>query len=226
LTHSRILLVEDEPEMGAVLTQALSELGFEVCLATDGVDGFAKVDTCDLMIVDVMLPKGDGFELVRRIRSHGHRIPILFLTARDAVKDRVQGFEVGGDDYLLKPFALEELVARIRSLLRRDQERRDTLEIGDLMIDRGERKVRRGTDWIYLSNTEYAILELLARTPGVSVSKPAILRHVWHEDAGIRDENIVEVYIGQLRHKLEVNGRGRLIHTVRGAGYVLEHRAD
>jgi DNA-binding response OmpR family regulator len=219
----RVLIVEDELKMANLLEQALLESGFEVSVATDGMQGLEKAKGHDLLVVDVMMPKLDGFEMVKRIRDQGNNVPVLFLTARDRVSDRVTGLDIGGDDYLPKPFKLDELLARVRALLRRTVHTRDVLEYDDLWLDRRSRKVRRGERWLYLSNTEFALLEALMSNAGRPVSKQILLRDVWDE-ADEREENLVEVHIHMLRNKLEVMGMPRVIQTVRGKGYVLQYR--
>ena len=209
--------------MCELLEQAFQEFGFDVATAPNGREGLRLAPKADVAIVDVMMPTMNGFEMVRQLRASGCRIPVLFLTARDAVPDRVKGFEIGGDDYLLKPFALDELVARVRALLRRARAANDVLEYADLWLDRRERKARRGEDWLFLSNTEFAVLEAFLLAPKVPLSKASLLRDVWHDDPS-RDDNIVEVYVSYVRSKTEFKGKPRLLHTVRGTGYVLETR--
>lgn len=211
--------------MAGLLEQAFRESGFDVALAANGREGLLLAPGCDVLVVDVMMPVMNGFEMVRQLRGSGVREPVLFLTAKDAVSDRVKGLELGGDDYLLKPFALEELLARVRALLRRSREGQDVLEYADLWLDRRERKARRGEDWLFLSNTELAVLEAFMLSPETALSKATLLRDVWHDDAA-RDDNIVEVYVSYLRGKLELWGKPRLLHTVRGAGYILQNRED
>lgn len=218
----QLLVVEDEPDMAELLGQALRESGFEVTIATNGRDGLRLAPEHDLVVLDVMMPSMNGFDVARALRQDAYKTPLLFLTARDSVRDRVKGLELG-DDYLLKPFALEELIARVRALLRRTRDSQDTLEYADLWLDRRNRQARRGTDWLHLSNTEFAVLEMLVLNPEATLPKSALIREIWH-DAPTRDDNIVEVYISALRNKMESMGRSRLIHTVRGAGYVLEAR--
>lgn len=209
--------------MAELLDQALRESGFDVVRAANGLEGLRLANECDLAVIDVMMPFMNGFEMVRSLRSSGIRLPVLFLTARDSVADRVRGLEIGGDDYLLKPFALDELVARLRALARRAREAQDVLEYADLWLHRRDRKARRGEEWLFLSNTEFAVLEAFMLSPEAPLAKASILRDVWHED-GTRDDNIVEVYVSYLRQKTEFMGKPRLLHTVRGAGYVLKTR--
>ena len=219
-----VLVVEDEPAMSRVLAQALRESGMEVSIAEDGAAGLRLAPGHDLLVVDVMMPVLNGFEMVRRLRAAGHRMPVLFLTARDGIDDLVKGLALGGDDYLTKPFRLAELFARAEALLRRGREARDLLRFADLEIDRRARRASRGGEPLGLSNTEFDLMEMLMLTPNAIVTKTAILREVWDED-GERDPNIVEAFVRHLRHKTEAGGRARLIHTVRGQGYVLEARA-
>lgn len=221
----RILVVEDEPAMLQLLEEALQESGYAVTTAENGREALKKVAGQDLLVVDVMMPLMNGFDMVRELRAQGNQAPVLFLTAKDATSAKVKGLDIGGDDYLVKPFKLDELLARIRALLRRSAATQDVLEFADLWIDRRSRKVRRGERWIYLSNTEFSLLEQLALRPGDAVSKQTLLKEVWNDDT-FRDENVVEVYINYLRSKLEVLGMSRLVHTVRGKGYVLEARNE
>ncbi len=208
--------------MAELLGQALRESGFDATLAPDGREGLRLAPGHDLVVLDVMMPALNGFGMARELRADANRVPVLFLTARDSVADRVKGLELG-DDYLLKPFALEELLARVRALLRRAREAGDVLAYADLRLERRARRARRGDVWLPLSNTEFAVLEMLLLSPGVPVPKAALLREIWHDDPS-RDDNIVEVYVSYLRAKLETMDRPRLVHTVRGVGYVLEAR--
>ncbi len=217
---NRILIVEDEREMAELLAQALSEDGFRCTVAYNGADGLKKATTCDLLLVDVMMPVMNGFEMVARLREQGLRMPVLFLTAKDTTKDLVYGLEVGGDDYLVKPFILDELIARVKSALRRAKDVSQILTWHDISLDCFKRTVFRGNSEIFLSATEFSLLELMMRRPDTVLSKQLILEEVWH-DEGYRDENIVEVYITYLRRKTESFGASRVIHTVRGRGYVL-----
>jgi len=206
--------------MAELLEQALRESGFDVTLASNGREGLRLAPDNELIIVDVMMPVMNGFDMIRQVRSSGIRMPVLFLTARDAVSDRVRGLDLGGDDYLLKPFALDELLARIRALLRRARANSDVLEYADLWLDRRDKKARRAEEWLFLSKTEFALLEAFMLSPEVPVPKASLLRDVWQDDAE-RDDNIVEVYVSYLRQKTEFMGKSRILHTVRGAGYVL-----
>lgn len=207
--------------MARLLEQALRESGYVVTVAENGRQGLAVAEQADLVIADVMMPSMNGFEMVRQMRARCLRIPVLMLTARDSVDDRVKGLDLGADDYLVKPFKLSELLARVRALLRRIKEPDEIVELGDLVVDTQTHKVRRGAANIYLSNTEYALLMLLLRHAGRVVSKQVILKEVWDDSSGGRDFNVVEVYIKYLRNKLEMMGRTRLVHTVRGVGYMI-----
>ena len=171
-----------------------------------------------------MLPDIDGFDVLRKIRTQS-KVPVLMLTARTGLEDRVTGLDAGADDYLPKPFMLEEFLARVRALLRRSVKDSSRLQYGDLVVDTGTRKVSRGTRPIYLSATEFALLEILLRSAEVPVSKQTILEKVW-DDSGYRDPNVVEVYVSYLRHKLERSNMSRLIYTVRGQGYMLGKPRD
>ena len=224
LDGKQLLVVDDEPPMRAALKRALELGGFDVALAADGAEGLstaAELDP-DLVVLDVLMPGLDGLEVCRTLRARGDRTPILMLTARDAVSDRVEGLEAGADDYLVKPFALEELLARIRALLRRTgAEHRDgPPPFADLVMDSASRSVRRGERTLELTRTEYLLLELLMENPRRVLSREQIFDRVWGYDFGPRSKAL-DVYIGYLRRKTEAAGEPRLIHTVRGFGYVL-----
>ena len=208
--------------MARLLEQALREAGFDVSVAANGREGMSRVADRDLVILDVMMPTMNGFDMAREMRHHAFRMPILFLTALDSVRDRVKALDLG-DDYLVKPFALEELLARVRALLRRTREAQDVIEYADLWLDRRNRQARRGDAWLHLSGTAFAVLEMLVLTPEVPLPKSALMREIWHDDSE-RDDNIVEVYVKVLRNRMESMGRSRLIHTIRGVGYVLDAR--
>jgi len=216
----RILVVEDEPALARMIAKYLSEAAFEVDVAHDIREALDAVEkgVPDLMLLDLMLPDGDGLDLLTTFRQTND-CPVLLLTARDTLQDRVSGLDKGADDYLVKPFQLEELHARIRALLRRSRGDGSLVDVGDLRIDLSRRRVTRGGRLLYLSTTEYSVLELLARNLGQAVSKAAILGHVW--DDSHRGANLVEVYVNYLRNKLERGGASRLVHTVRGKGYAL-----
>ncbi|WP_214401883.1 response regulator transcription factor [Pseudonocardia lacus] len=226
----RILVVDDDRAVRDSLRRSLAFNGYQVELANDGVAALDAIGAQrpDAVVLDVMMPRLDGLEVCRRLRGSGDDLPILVLTARDAVSDRVAGLDAGADDYLPKPFALEELLARLRALLRRrtpddiaasaGQDR--TLRFGDLSLDPDTREVRRGERGISLTRTEFSLLELLLTNPRRVLSRAQILEQVWGYDFPTTG-NALEVYIGYLRRKTEADGEPRLIHTVRGVGYVL-----
>jgi two-component system, OmpR family, response regulator MprA len=222
----RILVVDDDRAVRESLRRSLSFNGYSVDLAEDGVDALNSIatDRPDALVLDVMMPKLDGLEVCRRLRSTGDDLPILVLTARDSVSERVAGLDAGADDYLPKPFALEELLARMRALLRRTtaEESADaaTLSFGDLTLDPITREVYRGTRSISLTRTEFALLEMLMANPRRVLTRSRILEEVWGFDFPTSG-NALEVYVGYLRRKTEAEGELRLIHTVRGVGYVL-----
>jgi len=221
-----ILVVDDDQAVRDSLRRALVLQGYDVDLAADGEEALFKVRTgansIDLLIVDVLMPKLDGLELTRRLRADRSELPILMLTARDQVADRVEGLEAGADDYLVKPFALEELVARVRALLRRlgPDDAATTLSFADLELDTGTREVRRGDSTLTLTRTEFALLELFMRNPRQVLTRSVIFDRVWGYDFGY-GSNSLDVYISYLRKKTETGGKPRLIHTVRGVGYAL-----
>lgn len=221
-----VMLVEDEQAVLDFLSQALHQSGYEATRFSTGGAALASLNDTepDLVVLDVMLPDVDGFEVLRELRTKS-KVPVLMLTARTNLSDRVIGLDAGADDYLPKPFMLEEFLARVRALLRRSTKDTTRLVYGDLVVNTASRKVTRGGRPIYLSMTEFALLDLLLRTPETPVSKQTILEKVW-DDTGYRDPNVVEVYISYLRHKLERSGTTRLIHTVRGQGYMLGRPQD
>jgi len=221
---ARVLVVDDESNITDLVTTALRYEGFEVASAHDGREALAAVESFrpDLMVLDVMLPDVDGFEVQRRLLDRGQPTPVVFLTARDATEDKVRGLTIGGDDYVTKPFSLDELVARIRSVLRRVQgaiPAVDRLRFADLEMDEDAHEVRRGNRSIELTATEFSLLRFLLMNPRRVLSKAQILDHVWHYDFG-GDPAIVETYISYLRKKVDAV-EPPLIHTVRGVGYVL-----
>jgi two-component system response regulator MprA len=220
----RVLVVDDERPVREALERALKLERYEVVLAKDGMDAlraFADAPT-DVIVLDILMPRLDGLEVCRRIREAGDSTPILLLTARDAVRDRVAGLDAGADDYLVKPFALEELLARLRALLRRSvvNEDKHVLRFADLSMDGETREVRRGDRTIHLTRTEYLLLELFLRNPKRVLTREVIFDRVWGYDFG-PESNSLEVYVGYLRRKIEVGNEPRLIHTVRGVGYVM-----
>ena len=221
----KVLVVEDDPSVRESLRRSLAFNGYQVALATDGVDGLAAVDRerPDVVVLDVMMPRMDGLETCRRMRAAGIDLPVLMLTARDEVSDRVAGLDAGADDYLPKPFALEELLARLRALLRRAPDAGsadESLRFADLALDRATREVTRGERAIHLTRTEFALLEMLLLHPRRVLTREQLLEEVWGYDFPTT-ANSLEVYVGYLRRKTEEGGEPRLVHTVRGVGYVL-----
>jgi len=220
----RILLVEDEPRMANVIAKGLREQSYAVDVALDGVSGLyqSSINDYDVIVLDVLLPERDGYEVCRELRQRGDSTPILMLTARAAVDDRLAGFDAGADDYLTKPFSFRELLARIRALLRRDvQLRPDVLEIDDLVVDSGSHRVSRANHDVQLTAKEYALLEYLARRVGQLVSRAEIAAHVW-DDTFDPFSNAIEVYMNRLRKKIDGNHSTKLLHTRRGEGYLLQ----
>ncbi len=220
----KILIVEDEHKTGDYLKQGLSEAGFVADLARDGVDGLhlALTGDYDLAVLDVMLPKLDGWQVLREIRRKGKQLPVLFLTARDQVEDRVKGLEFGADDYLVKPFAFSELLARVRALLRRGRTSEpELLQIADLELDLLRRRVTRAGKRIDLTAKEFALLELLLRRQGEVLPRSLIASQVWDMNFD-SDTNVIEVAVRRLRAKIDDDFEPKLIRTVRGMGYVLE----
>ena len=223
----RVLVVEDDKAVRESLRRSLEFNGYAVSLAGDGAEALAGISATDpdVVIMDVMMPRLDGLEATRALRGAGHDVPILVLTARDAVGDRVEGLDAGADDYLTKPFALAELLARLRALLRRvgpdDDEDDEVLTFEDLSLDVGTREVHRGSRAIELTRTEFTLLEMFLRRPRRVLERSFILEEVWGYDFPTT-ANSLEVYVGYLRRKTEAEGEPRLIHTVRGVGYVLK----
>jgi len=219
----RVLVVEDEHRLVGVLKQGLQEHGYAVDVAYDGEAGLelAKMEPYDLLILDVMLPKLDGYALCRRLRAEHQHVPILLLTARDAVDDRVTGLDSGADDYLTKPFAFRELLARVRALLRREGGTKETiLRAGEVTLDPVTRAVYRGTREIELTSKEYAVLEYFMRNPNRVLTRTQIAEHVWDYDFAAMS-NVVDVYVRTLRRKLADDQEPRLLRTIRGTGYQL-----
>jgi two-component system OmpR family response regulator len=223
MTRPRLLLVDDEDNLRVMLQAALRHSGYDVEAAATGREALEAVAVVqpDLIVLDVMLPDLDGFEVCRRLRSEGRRTPVVFLTARDATEDKVRGLTLGGDDYLVKPFSLEELVARIDAVLRRlgAETAGSVLSCGDLVLDVDAHRVTRAGAEISLSPTEFNLLRYLLANQGRVLSKAQILDHVWDYDFG-GDGGVVETYIGYLRRKVDMSGP-RMIQTIRGVGYTL-----
>jgi two-component system, OmpR family, response regulator MprA len=218
----RILVVDDEPAVRDSLERALRLDGHEVNLASDGRDGLTKSQSGwpDAIILDVLMPSLDGLEVCRRLRASGDHTPVLMLTARDGVSERVAGLDAGADDYLIKPFALEELQARLRALLRRTGPGDGELRFADLRLDPTAHEVWRGERLVELTRTEFLLLQLFLEHPRQVLSRSVIFERVWGYDFG-PGSNSLQVYVGYLRRKLEAGGERRLLHTVRGFGYVL-----
>jgi two-component system response regulator MprA len=221
----KILVVDDERAVRESLRRALELEGYEIELAADGSEALYRLEGTgepDVMILDVLMPGVDGLEVCRRIRGTGSKLPVLMLTARTEVEDRVAGLDAGADDYVTKPFALEELLARVRALLRRtsDEEGGDVLRFADLELDPSTREVTRAGRPIELTRTEFSLLELFMRNPRQVLTRTIIFERVWGYDFGYAS-NSLDVYIGYLRRKTEADGEPRLIQTVRGVGYAL-----
>lgn len=220
---SRIFIVEDDPAVREALERALGFEGYEIETARDGAVALSMLrnHSYDLIVLDVMMPHLDGLETCRRIRAGGDDVPILMLTARTAVDDRVEGLDAGADDYVAKPFALDELLARIRALLRRSMGGVSTvMKVGDLVIDPGARTAMRDSREMNLTKTEFDLLHLLSLTPGIVLDRARIYDEIWGIDFATTS-NSLDVYIGYLRRKTEAGGETRIIQTVRGVGYVL-----
>jgi len=221
----RILVVDDEPAVRESLRRALQLEGYGVELAGDGAEALYRLESRELepdgIVLDVLMPEVDGLEVARRLRRSGSRVPILMLTARDEIADRVAGLDAGADDYLVKPFALEELFARLRAILRRSADGAvEALRFADLELDPATREVRRGGGSIELTRTEFSLLELFMLNPKQVLTRSVIFERVWGYDFG-PGSNSLDVYIGYLRRKTEAGGKPRLIQTVRGVGYAL-----
>ncbi len=224
----KILIVEDEEKTSAFLRKGLTENGFIVDVAQDGRDGLflAQTESYSLIILDVMLPLVDGWTIAKEIRNTTKHVPILFLTAKDSVEDRVKGLEIGADDYLIKPFAFSELLARVKSLLRRGQiPQVDSIQIADLHIDLIGHKVTRADKVLDLTPKEFALLVLLAKRKGELLTRTMIAEQVWDMNFD-SDSNVVDVVIRRLRNKVDYPFSIKLIHTVRGVGYILEEKHE
>ncbi len=227
LPRPRVLVVDDDKAVRESLRRSLEFNGYAVALASDGAEALAGIAGAapDVVVMDVMMPRLDGIETTKALRTAGNDVPILVLTARDAVGDRVEGLDAGADDYLTKPFALQELLARLRALLRRvspaDEDADEVLSFADLRMDVGTREVHRGDRLIELTRTEFTLLEMFLRRPRRVLERSFILEEVWGYDFPTT-ANSLEVYVGYLRRKTEAGDEPRLIHTVRGVGYVLK----
>jgi DNA-binding response OmpR family regulator len=219
----RLLLIEDYRPLQKSLAKGLREMGFAVDTTGDGAEGLWYVmgNDYDVIILDLMLPSMDGLKILKKLRAKGRKNPVLVLTAKDTLEDRVTGLDLGADDYLVKPFAFKELLARIRALMRRRyQEKRSCIKVKDLRIDLATQRVWRGREEVQLTPREYALVEYLAMRAGQTVSRTDIWEHVYEFNSSA-SSNVVDVYIGYLRRKIEREGKPALIHTVRGRGYIL-----
>jgi DNA-binding response OmpR family regulator len=218
---TRVLVVEDDRYIRELMAMELEHRGLEVLCVPDGPSGLEAAGRFrpDIVVLDVMLPGLDGVGVLKRLRTSGSRVPVVMLTARDAPTDKIHSLDLGADDYLTKPFHVEELLARMRAVLRRT-EGEEVLRVGDLTIDRASMEVRRGERRIKLTAREYRLLEFMALNARRVLSREVLLSRVWKDDPGVTS-NAVEVYVGYLRKKLDAPGEPRLIHTVRGVGYVL-----
>jgi DNA-binding response OmpR family regulator len=225
----RVLIVEDERKISAYVKRGLEEQGYAVDAAYTGKEAldFADAAPYDLILLDILLPEMDGLTVCRELRRQGNRAPVLMLTARDTIDDRVAGLDAGADDYLVKPFALKELLARLRALTRRtaDVPKSPVLQLADLTLDTLTRRVKRGNKTIELAAKEYAVLECLLREPERVLTRTQIAEHVWNYDV-YNQSNIVDVYVKNLRRKIDDNFDVKLIHTIRGAGYRLSVETD
>lgn len=221
---ANILIIDDDQKITAMMRRGLTFEGFDVTIANNGREGLLQIldHPPDLVVLDVMMPGIDGLEVCRRLRKDGN-IPILMVTGRDSVADRVEGLETGADDYLVKPFAFEELVARVKALLRRTEVgvAGELLHFSDLTLDLASRTASRNSRQIELSTTEFNLLTLFMQNPKRVLSRILIMEKVWGYDCEV-ESNVLEVYVGYLRHKLEEQGESRLLHTVRGVGYVMK----
>lgn len=222
----RILIVEDDPDMARFITRGLTEQGYAVDPVVSGEEALerAAITAYDLVILDVMIPAPNGFEVSRQLRGQSVDVPILMLTARDAVADRVEGLDAGADDYLVKPFEFAELLARVRALLRRrGTPHHPVIEVADMRIDTRSHRVTRAGEELALTTKEYALLEFLAVNAGRVMGREEIAEHVWNEEFD-PFTNLIEVYVGRLRRIIDRDRTPKLIHTIRGSGYILEAR--
>lgn len=223
----RVLLIEDDVTIARLLKEGLEDESYAVDVANDGSEGYrtAVADDYDVIILDIMLPEMNGYEVCRALRNNGNKTPILMLTARDTERDIVEGLDTGADDYLAKPFSFDVLLARIRALLRRPNEKlEEILQVGDLKLDPSSKKVTRASQEINLTAKEYGVLEYLMRNKGKVLSKEQIISHVWDFDADVLPNN-VELFIMFLRRKIDKPFKSKLIHTVSGFGYKLEEKS-
>ncbi|MEK6540066.1 MAG: response regulator transcription factor [Deltaproteobacteria bacterium] len=219
----RILVVEDEKKVAGFVKKGFEEESYAVDVAYDGVEGeyLATTNDYDAIVLDIMLPKKNGMDVVKDLRTRGIKTPVLLLTARDAVEDKVKGLDSGADDYLSKPFAFEELLARVRALMRRKEYSIVELKFADLALDQATRKAKRGSMEIDLTSKEYGLLEYFLRNPNKVLTRTMIAEHVWDYTFDT-DTNVIDVYVNHLRNKIDKDSSKKLIHTVRGIGYILK----
>ena len=219
----RILVVEDEKKVAGFIKKGFEEESYAVDIAYDGVEGeyLATTNEYDAIVLDIMLPKKNGMDVVKDLRTRGIKTPVLLLTARDAVEDKVKGLDSGADDYLSKPFAFEELLARVRALMRRKEYSIVELKFADLALDQATRKAKRGSMEIDLTSKEYGLLEYFLRNPNKVLTRTMIAEHVWDYTFDT-DTNVIDVYVNHLRNKIDKDSSKKLIHTVRGIGYILK----
>ncbi len=224
----RLLVVEDERDLAEIIAKGLTEEGYAVDIAHDGEDGLymAQNYPLDVIVLDIMLPKMSGIEILKALRKEGNTTPVLLLTAMDTLSNKIEGLDVGADDYLTKPFEFGELLARIRALLRRESDAKEAvIQIADLTIDTRSHEVKRGEISISLSAREYLLLECLAYNKDTVMSRTAIVEHIYNEDFDM-DSNVIDVYINYLRNKIDKGFDKKLIHTVRGSGYILKEGGE
>lgn len=223
----RILVVEDEKKVAGFIKKGLEEESYAIDVAYDGVEGeyMASINDYDVIVLDIMLPKKSGFDVVKDIRAKNIKTPVLLLTARDSVEDKVKGLNSGADDYLNKPFAFEELLARVRALMRRKEYGLAELKFADLVLDQATRKAKRGDEIVDLTSKEYGLLEYFLRNPNKVLTRTMIAEHVWDYTFD-SDTNIIDVYVNHLRNKIDKEPFKKVIHTVRGVGYILKEEEE
>lgn len=223
----RILVVEDEKKVAGFIKKGLEEESYAIDVAYDGVEGeyMASINDYDVIVLDIMLPKKSGFDVVKDLRAKNIKTPVLLLTARDSVEDKVKGLNSGADDYLNKPFAFEELLARVRALMRRKEYGLAELKFADLVLDQATRKAKRGDEIVDLTSKEYGLLEYFLRNPNKVLTRTMIAEHVWDYTFD-SDTNIIDVYVNHLRNKIDKEPFKKVIHTVRGVGYILKEEEE
>ena len=223
----RILVVEDEKKVAGFIKKGLEEESYAIDVVYDGVEGeyMASTNDYDVIVLDIMLPKKNGFDVVKDLRTKNIKTPVLLLTARDSVEDKVKGLDSGADDYLNKPFAFEELLARVRALMRRKDYGLAELKFADLVLDQATRKAKRGDEIVDLTSKEYGLLEYFLRNPNKVLTRTMIAEHVWDYTFD-SDTNIIDVYVNHLRNKIDKEPFKKVIHTVRGVGYILKEEKE